>query len=361
MTTRIRPFVFAILGLSVLLGGPAMAKSDHRIDTVLQSETEAEKHPKTIVHALALPQDVSSKKKAYVCFAYVRDFVERFKAVGTVKMEVEHGRLNEDEDLEVLQTLALNSVKVRKHSAQKCVEGNKKFLEGDLFRVTFTFPNAPRMRGESEDGLGSINLITGFSAQALTMDDFFPPPPPPPPPPPAPTCTGGGSGGTGGTGGTGGGTGGTGGGTGGTGGGTGSSSGDGAAVQRARGCAGSSVGVQFRWEGGRIYFDRRAPGGSVSSVGPYTTLSAAGNAGANAFQCGGGAAVSSADVAEFPRLLSWGGAGGGRLLALRFETSSGSQVYVDAYHSSIGAIHGSPHGSIASAIRAFCSRSDVTC
>lgn len=326
----------------------------HRMTTTMTAEKNAERHRRELQHSFAVP--VPNEGSTWLCAAYERNLQHslRNKGNNVVDFEINRfgGNFPDTAAIEVEEASVRATVKNNQLVA--CVKTNKPLDRNDVIIATHTFNKAPRLRSDEDDA--EVIVYTEISNKRLDADDFFPPPPPPPPPCPD---GGGGNGGGNGGGGDGGGDGGGGGGDGGGGGGGGNATNNHTAAQTLRGCATSSIGVQFQWDKGRLFVDRRV-GGQITTIGPFNSFAEAANSAKSRWSCGAGNSVSVADGNEMPRLSGWGGVSG-RRLALRFEKTGGSQVYVDAWSSSTGAIHGPAQGSVGAAIRNFCARSDISC
>ncbi len=301
-------------------------------DIVFQA-AERQKHPTKVERTIVVREDLTEPVK--LCAGYLNAF------------SLDEGRINTKVLVSRQETAADGTVtkaiekvkiagKVREGSVSKCKEIDP-LAAGDSVTFPFKLKGFPRMpSGSLATVLAGLVVDSADAFRNITCTD-----------------TGGGGGGTGGGGG------GTGGGGGGTGGGGGSAGNNQQAAQLLRGCATSSIGVQFQWDKGQLHADRRV-GSTVSTIGPFSSFAAAANAAAATWGCSGGAPTSTDDGSQMPRLSSWGSVSG-RRLALRFEGTGGSRVHVDAWSSSTGAIHGAAQGSVAAAIRNFCARSDISC
>ena len=292
-------------------------------DVVYQA-AEKQKHPGSTERSIIMREDTAGPVQ--LCVGYLKSFGDPDKGKISTKVQVSRQETADDGTVtEVVERVKLAS-KVRKGSVNKCKEIDA-LSAGD----SVTFP----IKARGLERMPSGSLATIVAAVVVDSADAFR----------NITCTGGGGDG--------------GGGNGGGGGGGGSASNNQQAAQILRGCATSSIGVQFQWDKGRLNADRRV-GGSVETIGPFGSFAEAANAARARWSCGAGNAATADDGTQMNRLSTWGGVSG-RRLALRFEKSGGSQVYVDAWSSATGAIHGPAHGSIGAAIRDFCGRSDISC
>ena len=292
-------------------------------DVVVQA-AEKQKHPTSVERSIIMREDTAGPVE--LCVGYLKGFGDPDKGKLSSKVLVSRQETADDGTVtEVVERVKLAS-KVRKGSVNKCKEIDA-LNAGD----SVTFPIKARGFERMPDG----SLATIVAGVVVDSADAFR----------NITCSsGGGDGGGGDGGGDGGG---------------GSASNNQQAAQILRGCATSSIGVQFQWDKGRLNADRRV-GGSIETIGPFGSFAEAANAARARWSCGAGNSTTTDDGTQMNRLSTWGGVSG-RRLALRFEKTGGSQVYVDAWSSATGAIHGPAHGSVGAAIRNFCGRSDISC
>lgn len=291
-------------------------------DVVFQA-AEKQKHPSRAERSIIMREDTAGPVQ--VCVGYLKGFGDPEKGKLSSRVQVSRQETADDGTVnEVVERVKLSG-KVRKGSVNKCKEIDA-LNAGD----SVTFP----IQAKGLERMSSGSLATIVAGVVVDSADAFR----------NITCTGGG---------------GDGGGDGGGNGGGGSASNNQQAAQVLRGCATSSIGVQFQWDKGRLHADRRV-GSSIETIGPFGSFAEAANAARARWSCGPGNAATADDGTQMNRLSTWGGVSG-RRLALRFEKSGGSQVYVDAWSSATGAIHGPAHGSIGAAIRDFCGRSDISC
>ena len=307
---------------SVCGGGSAAALTGggngtgYLADIVYQA-TRRQKHPSRAERSIIMREDTTEPVK--VCLGYLKGFGDPGTGKLSSKVLVSRQETADDGTVaDVVETVKLSST-VRKGTVQKCKEIDA-LKAGD----SVTFPI--QAKGLERMSVGSVATIV--AAVVVDSADAFR----------NITCSQGG---------------------GGSGGGGGSASNNQQAAQVLRGCASSSVGVQFQWDQGRLNVDRRA-GGSLETIGPFNSFSEAANAATARWGCGPGNATTADDGNQMNRLAGWGSVSG-RRLALRFEKTGGSQVFVDAFSPGIGAIHGPAHGSVGAAIRNFCGRSDINC
>ena len=294
-------------------------------DVVFQA-AEKQKHPGSAERSIIMREDTAGSVQ--LCVGYLKSFGDPDTGKISTKVRVSRQETAEDGTVaEVVERVKLAS-NVRKGSVNKCKEIDA-LSAGD----SVTFP----IKARGLERMPSGSLATLVAAVVVDSADAFR----------NITCTGGGGDGGGGNG------------DGGGNGGGGSASNNQQAAQILRGCATSSIGVQFQWDKGRLNADRRV-GGSIETIGPFGSFSEAANAARARWSCGAGNATTADDGTQMNRLSTWGGVSG-RRLALRFEKTGGSQVYVDAWSSATGAIHGPAHGSVGAAIRDFCGRSDISC
>ncbi len=303
-------------------GGSAAALTDagdgtaYLADIVFQA-AERQKHPSRAERSIIVREDTAGPVK--LCVGYLKSFGDPDNGMLSSKAQVSRQETAADGTVtEAVETVKLSG-KVRKGSVQKCKEIDA-LNAGD----SVTFP----IQAKGLERMPSGSLATIVAAVVVDSADAFR----------NISCAGGGTGGED------------------VGGNAGNNQ---QAAQVLRGCATSSIGVQFQWDKGQLKVDRRV-GSSIETIGPFKDFSEAANAAKSRWGCGPGNATSADDGTQMNRLSPWGGVSG-RRLALRFEKTGGSQVFVDAYSPATGAIHGPAHGSPAAAIRNFCGRANISC
>jgi uncharacterized membrane protein YgcG len=348
--TSIAATVVAALAAAMPVG----AQPDLQVDFLYEAEKKLEVHASELDQALVVNFE---RSEPHLCAVYGNNLPGKQKNKGNViadfqiiRMDPETGEPFVDPDTgePVVEELRLRG-QIKGGVFLECAEIDPLNAD-DVVLVEYTFNKMPRLREASDGSAGAFRVVSVLAEEEKEVEDFLPEEPA------ACTVDDGGSNGGGGGGGSDGG----GGGSGGGGGGANNTANNQRAAQILRGCAGGGVGIQFQWDQGRQKVDRRDGGGNIATIGPFASYLDAALAADSRWKCGAGSSVSSDDGAQMSRLLTWGGVSG-RRLALRFESTGGSGVYVDAYSSGTGAIHGSRFSTISAAIRNFCGRPGIGC